>query len=239
MQATSLHAVDTWDCDEARLQSFASKLDELRREIEADLGAADEAHLERVCAWSKRLEVIGRGLIHFSIEPLGFSAGVVALWLHKSLELIEIGHSALHGAFDPLPGHERMHGQNFRWKAPIDEASWRAGHNHRHHGYTNIEGRDPDLDFAGLRLSARVRHRLWHRLQPLSNLATWFAFATTINLHVTGMIDIYLRRGAPLSLPDRAPSTVRAAKRAFWSKTLRYYGREYVVFPLLAGPFFW
>ena len=210
MQATSLHAVDTWDCDEARLQSFASKLDELRREIEADLGAADEAHLERVCAWSKRLEVIGRGLIHFSIEPLGFSAGVVALWLHKSLELIEIGHSALHGAFDPLPGHERMHGQNFRWKAPIDEASWRAGHNHRHHGYTNIEGRDPDLDFAGLRLSARVRHRLWHRLQPLSNLATWFAFATTINLHVTGMIDIYLRRGAPLSLArDRCLSLHR------------------------------
>lgn len=28
------------------------------------------------------------------------------------------------------------------------------------------------------------------------------------------------------------------AKRAFWSKTLRYYGRECLLFPFLAGPFF-
>lgn len=166
-------------------------------------------------------------------------AGVVSLGLHKSLELMEIGHMALHGAYERMPGLEQLEPGRFRWKAPIDEASWRAGHNHRHHGYTNIEGRDPDLDFAGLRLSSRVGYRSLHRLQPLSNILTWFAFATNINLHVTGMIDIYLSRGKPLALPDRAPATLRAAKRAFWSKTLRYYGREYVLFPVLAGPLFW
>lgn len=155
------------------------------------------------------------------------------------LELMEIGHMALHGAYDHMPGLELLDARRFEWKAPIDEASWRAGHNHRHHGYANIEGRDPDLDFAGLRLSPRVRYRRLHRLQPLSNLFTWFGFATMINLHVTGMIDVYLRKGAPLSLPDRGPGTQRAAKRAFWSKTLHYYGREYIFFALLAGPFFW
>lgn len=225
--------------NDERLRCFASALDQLLGEVEADLGAADQRHIERVCSWSSRCEFLGRGLIHFSLEPVSFMLGVACLWVHKSLELMEIGHMALHGAYDGMPGLAPLHARRFRWKAPIDEASWRAGHNHRHHGYTNIEGKDPDLDFAGLRLSARVRYRRLHRLQPLSNLFTWFGFATSINLHVTGMIDVYLRRGAPLELPDREPATARAARRAFWSKTLRYYGREYVLFPLLAGPFFW
>lgn len=227
------------ESDEQRLRSFASALDQLRSEVEAALGVADTRHIARVCAWSRRFEIWGRGLIHFSVEPVSFASGVTLLWLHKSLELMEIGHMALHGAYDGMPGVEALHARRFRWKAPIHEASWRAGHNHRHHGYTNIEGHDPDLDFVSLRLSSRVRYRRFHGLQPLSNLLTWLGFATAINLHVTGMLDIYLRRGAPLTLADRDRETVRAAKRAFWSKTLRYYGREYLFFPLLAGPFFW
>jgi hypothetical protein len=35
-------------------------------------------------------------------------------------------------------------------------------------------------------------------------------------------IDIDLRQGPPLALADRGAKTVGAAKRAFWSKTLRY-----------------
>jgi fatty acid desaturase len=228
-----------WESDEQRLRSFVAELDRIRREVEAQIGVADTEHIRRVCAWSSRLEVLGRGLLHFSVEPISFLAGVVSLSLHKSLELMEIGHMALHGAYDRMPGLESLDAREFKWKAPIDELSWRAGHNHRHHGYTNIEGRDPDLDFAGLRLSRRVRYRRLHRLQPLTNLFTWLWFATSINLHVTGMIDIYLQNGAPLALPDRQPATLRAAKRAFWSKMLRYYGREYLLFPVLAGPFFW
>ncbi len=239
MQASPSRDAHVWESGERRWLSFATQLDQLRRDVEADLGAADAKHINRVCVWSRRFEVLGRGLIHFSLEPACFMVGVSSLWLHKSLELMAIGHMALHGAYDNLPGAERAHSRGFKWKAPIDEASWRAGHNHRHHGFTNVEGRDPDLDFAGLRLSSRVPYRRLHALQPLTNLLTWPAFATNINLHVTGMIDIHLQKGVPLALPDREPATLLAARRAFWSKTMRYYGREYVLFPLLAGPFFW
>jgi len=226
------------DPDEQRLQAFASALDALRREVEADLGAQDVAHIRRVVNLSRRLEMLGRGLIHFSVEPVGFGMGVGALWAHKSLELMEIGHMALHGAYDRLPD-SKLHAQNFRWRAPIDEVSWRAGHNIRHHQYTNISGRDPDLNFAVLRLSPRIPYRRAHRLQPLTNLLSWFGFALAINLHVTGMLDIYFQKGPPESLRDLEPQTKRAAKRVFWSKTARYYGRELVLFPMLAGPVFW
>ncbi|MET0342109.1 MAG: acyl-CoA desaturase [Polyangiales bacterium] len=226
------------DPDEQRLSAFASALDALRREVELDLGSKDLAHIRRVVALSRRLELLGRGLIHFSVEPVAFGLGVGALWAHKALELTEIGHMALHGAYDRLPD-KALHANNFRWRAPIDEVSWRAGHNIRHHQYTNISGRDPDLNFGALRLSARVPYRRAHRLQPVSNLLSWLGFAVAINLHVTGMNDIYLHKGPPESLRDLEPQTKRAAKRAFWSKTARYYGREYGLFPVLAGPYLW
>jgi linoleoyl-CoA desaturase len=151
---------------------------------------------------------------------------------------MEIGHMALHGAFDRLPD-AKLHTNNFRWKAPIDEVSWRAGHNIRHHQYTNIGGRDPDLNFGVLRLSPRVPFRRAHRLQPITNLLSWFGFALAINLHVTGMLDIYASKGPPETLRDLEPQTKRLAKRAFLSKTARYYGRELLLFPALAGPLLW
>jgi fatty acid desaturase len=76
-----------------------------------------------------------------------------------------------------------------------------------------------------------------HRLQPISNLFTWFGFGTAIQLHVTGILDLYLeKRGAP-RVDD--PEKRRAAQRKAVSKLARYYAREYVAFPALAGPFFW
>jgi linoleoyl-CoA desaturase len=178
-------------------------------------------------------------LVHFCFEPIGFAVGTAALTAHKLLELMEIGHMALHGAYDDIAPGERFASQTFRWKAPIDEASWRMGHNVRHHQHTNIEGKDPDLNFGVLRLSPRVPYRLAHALQPVTNLASWLGFATAINLHVTGMLDIYLHEAAKSDvLPDRTPATLRSARRAFRSKFVRYYGREFVFFPALAGPFF-
>jgi fatty acid desaturase len=227
-----------FNSDEQRLESFGQALDALRREIEGQLGAADARHIQRVGAASRRLALLGRGLLYVSFEPVGFGVGTVALWAHKALELMEIGHPALHGCYDGLPGAERFYSQGFVWKSPIDEDSWRKHHNVKHHQFTNIEGLDPDLDFGALRLSPRIPYRLAHALQPLSNLLTLFGFGFALNLQATGLLDIYLQHGAPQVLPDKRPSTLRKAHRAFFSKLFRHYGKEYVAYPLLAGPFF-
>jgi NADPH-dependent stearoyl-CoA 9-desaturase len=221
-----------------RIESFGRALDAIRREVEDALGEEDAAHIERIGSLSRKLERLGRVLLHFSFEPVTFSVGVGALWIHKSLELMEIGHMALHGAYDRLPVDRRYQNEFFRWKAPIDEKCWRVAHNVRHHQYTNIEDRDPDIDFGRLRLSSRVAYRRGHALQPVTNLLSWLGFATAINLHVTGLLDVYFARGKPEVLPDQTRATVRAAQRTFLSKMARYYGREYLFFPLLAGPFF-
>lgn len=220
-----------------RVAAFGRELEALRRDIELELGEADVEHIRRIGKLSERLEVIGRSLIMFSLDPLSFSAGTAALWAHKTLELMEIGHMALHGAYDGLPECARFQSEDFRWKAPIDENSWKTGHNVRHHQYTNIAGRDPDLDFGALRLSPRIDWKPLHALQPFSNYFSWLGFTTAINLHVTGMLELYLDQGS-YALQNQPKGHARAAKRTFLKKWLRYYAREYGMFPALAGPFF-
>lgn len=225
--------------DQERMRSFATALEALRKETEAQLGAEDLQHIERVARISRTAEIAGRILIHISLDPLTFGLGVGSLWLHKTLELMEIGHTVLHGTYDKLDGANDYRSGAFRWRAPIDERCWMVGHNVRHHQYTNIAGRDPDLDFGGLRLSERIPHRKLHRLQPLSNFATWLGFATGINLNVTGLLDLYLGKSQPPVLKDHGWHNVRAAHVAFLRKAGQYYAREQLLFPLLAGPFFW
>jgi len=167
---------------------------------------------------------------------VGFSLGTTALWAHKCLELMEIGHMALHGAYDNLDGVDRYKSKDFYWKAPVDETSWKHHHNVRHHQYTNIAGKDPDLDFGALRLSPRIAHKAGHLLQPVTNVLSWFGFTTAINLHITGMLDLYL--DSKNAEKELTPAEVRKAQGTFLSKWTRYYSKEYLMFPLLAGPFF-
>jgi NADPH-dependent stearoyl-CoA 9-desaturase len=228
----------TFADDEARLASLQRSLDAVRERIERELGAEDAAYIARIGKLSRRLEQAGRILIHVSFDPVTFAVGVTALSGHKLLELTEIGHMALHGAYDKIDAPKRFHSKTFAWKAPIDEDAWRVGHNVRHHQYTNVAGRDPDLDFGGLRLSDGIAYKSVHRLQPLSNLVSWMAFANAINLHVTGLLEVYLGQGEPPVLKDRSWASLRDAHRKFLRKYVRYHAREYLLFPLLAGPFF-
>jgi linoleoyl-CoA desaturase len=85
-----------------------------------------------------------------------------------------------------------------------------------------------------------VEHRWYHVLQPYSSVVTWFLFDLAIHLHATGLLDLYMHRDEqPEVLRDKSPETVRAVHRAALRKVVRYYRRELVFFPALAGPFFW
>src|SRR5581483_11597059 len=92
---------------------FGRAIDGIRRRVESKIGADDVAHIRRVRRASTGLELLGRTLIFVSPEPLSFSAGVLALFLHKQLETAEIGHTVLHGAYDGLPGAEAFTSTRF------------------------------------------------------------------------------------------------------------------------------
>lgn len=222
-----------------RHRRLGADLDALKARVFAELGPEDLAHVERMRRISTAAEVIGRGLLHVSLDPLTWSAGVIALWLHKQLEATEIGHTALHGAYDKLPGGARFAADTFAWDVPIDEESWRHGHNHKHHGNTNVAGKDPDIHFGPVRLTEHAPRSILGRAQHLGLVflvAPTFGFG--MNLHFTGVADA-LGRGRLDVLPDRSPASVRAAWKKALRKYLPYYAKNHVFYPALAGPLWW
>jgi linoleoyl-CoA desaturase len=227
----------------ARFDGLGRELDALRARALSSVGELDVRRVKRLRRLSRFLALQGRTLIHFSFEPFSFGAGVLALWLHKQLEAVEIGHTALHGAYDKFASAPAFHAERFSWLLPIDEESWRQGHNLRHHGYTNVAGKDPDMDYGVVRLSEHSPHRAAHYLQLPLMLAVMFPnTAVLMNLHFSGVIDLWFENGLGESklnvLRDRSPASVRTALRRSLRKLLPYYAREYLLFPALAGPFF-
>jgi fatty acid desaturase len=229
--------------DEPRFRELAEELDALHRRTLATLGQEDVDYINRLDRFSQAMQIIGRVLIHTSLEPVSFFAGVGALWVHKQLQATEVGHSALHGAWDRLPGCEKFSSRTFRWDAPIDEESWRHVHNVMHHANTNIAGKDPDIHFGPMRFTEHTPHSLRHRLAlPFGALMIVPNFLFVINSHVTGVNDTLSDNGRPEKLDvlrDRSSESVRRA----WKKALRkyvpYYLKEYAFYPALAGPLFW
>src|SRR5258705_7505803 len=105
--------------DAERLRRFGEELDAVKRRAMARVGDEDLRHVRRLDLFSRSMEVVGRVLIHVSPEPITFFLGVGALWIHKQLQATEIGHTALHGCYDKLPGAGRFVSQSFAWDTPI------------------------------------------------------------------------------------------------------------------------
>jgi fatty acid desaturase len=239
---TGHHDVTARDDDE-RLRSFGLELDALKRRTLASLGGDDVAYVKRIDRFSRTAEIFGRTLIHASFEPGAFFLGVLALAVHKQLQTGEIGHSALHGAWDRLPGAERYASRSFRWETPVDEASWRHAHNVRHHGMTNVAASDPDIHFGPVRLTEQTPYSGWNRIAiPFAAVVVIPNFLFVISTHVTGVNDLLADNGRPEKLdflPDRSLQSARGAIGKAMRKWVPYYAKEYVLFPALAGPFFW
>ena len=226
-----------------RMKHFGTAIDAIRIRVEADMGAKDVTHMRRVHRFSCGMEVVGRALIHFSMEPISFLAGVGALWIHKQLQVNEVGHTVLHGVYDHLEGGERFNSKKFSWDTPIHEGAWRQVHNIEHHHFTNVAGKDPDIDFGPARLTEQSPHKWYHHLQFLFLVAILAPnLLLFINLHVTGVNDIYLGKGRaddPHGKIDRSWKAIKAAHLTALRKLAPYYLKNFLFFPLLAGLMFW
>src|SRR5947199_9524591 len=86
--------------DAERFRGFGQEIDAIRARVEAQVGEEDVAYIKKLQRFSRTMEAVGRTLLHFSFEPMGFLGGVTALWIHKQLQATEIGHMALHGCCD-------------------------------------------------------------------------------------------------------------------------------------------
>lgn len=127
-----------------QLAAFGAELDALRLRTLADLGADDARYIRRVraavrvCCWS------GRALLMFGWLPPTWLLGSLLLGLGKILENMELGHNVMHGQYDWMNDPE-FAGRAYEWDIAGPSDFWRHTHNHIHHTYTNVLGKDDDV----------------------------------------------------------------------------------------------
>jgi NADPH-dependent stearoyl-CoA 9-desaturase len=217
-------------------RSLRAELDALRHEYAAKIGARDAEHIRTVRAVARISRVAGRLLIHFSLEPISWGAGVVALGTYKVLENMEIGHNVLHGQYDFM-GDPSLSSATYEWDMVGTAKSWKRAHNATHHVFTNVIGRDRDFGYNAFRFSDDVPWRPFHLLQPLVSPLSGLFFQYSIGAYDLGLLDALGPKPSGAAGPRRRPA--REVARELWAFTRKAARKgfvEYAFFPALAGP---
>lgn len=212
---------------ESELDAFGGELDLLRKAIEQDLGQDDVAYMRRMIRLSRMSEIVGRLLIHVSFDPITWMIGVSSLSFAKILENMEIGHNVMHGQYDWTRDPD-LNSQNYEWDTVCDGDSWRRTHNFEHHTFTNILGKDRDYGYAVLRLSQDEAWKPQHRFQM-----AYFGLLTILFQWGVGLHEAEIEK---ISSGEKTFSDKKEFLKGFASKAMKQGFKDYVFFPLLAGP---
>ncbi len=217
------------DLTAEQLEAFGEELDALRARLVADLGERDADYINKVIRAQRGLEVAGRGLLFLGFLPPAWLGGTAALSLSKILDNMEIGHNVMHGQYDWMKD-PRLDGRTFEWDTACPGDQWRHSHNYMHHTHTNIVGKDRDIGYGMLRMSAEQRWRPYYLGNPLyaALLASFFQYGVAVH-------DLETER---IAAGDMTVDDRREMVREIWRKVRGQTLKDYVLFPLLSGPSF-
>ena len=211
-----------------QLDAFGRELDALKDTVIADLGERDATYIRRMIKAQRGLEIGGRALLFGGIIPPFWLAGTTMLGLSKIIDNMEIGHNVMHGQYDWM-GDPAISSKGFEWDTACPADQWRHSHNYMHHTYTNIVGLDRDIGYGILRMSSDQKWRPYYLGNPIYAFLLMVLFQYGVALHEMESEKI---AAGEITLTDK-----REILREIWAKTKRQTLKDYVAFPLLAGPF--
>lgn len=214
----------------SEIEAFGAEIDDLLRRTRADLGERDVRHIRRAKRTQLTFEVVGRGLLFASFFPPAWLAGTASLAIAKIIENMEVGHNILHGQYD-FANDPRLSSKTYEWDIVCPADQWRHSHNYLHHTFTNVRGVDHDLGYRLLRIEESQPWHVATLFQPLYAAALATLFQWGVALH-----DVDIRRY--LLDPESRTEEDREKLRGLGKKALRQLLKDYVLFPLLAGPSF-
>ncbi|MDT5264774.1 MAG: NADPH-dependent stearoyl-CoA 9-desaturase, partial [Mycobacterium sp.] len=194
----------------------------------ADLGERDATYIRRVIKAQRALEVGGRATLFAGILPPAWIAGTTMLALSKILDNMEIGHNVMHGQYDWM-GDPALTSRNFEWDSACPSDQWRHSHNYMHHTHTNIVGMDRDIGYGILRMSEDQRWRPYYLGNPVYATLLMLFFEWGVAFH-----DVETER---IAAGETSLGEKRGMLQEIWTKVRGQMLKDYVAFPLLAGPF--
>jgi fatty acid desaturase len=214
---------------------LATQLDAVKTDIKSKIGSEDAAYIRRVILAQRVCEWTGRILLMLGfIQPVLWVVGVLSLATAKILDNMEIGHNVMHGQYDWM-NDKHINSKAYEWDIACDGSSWNRVHNYEHHTYTNIIGKDRDFGYGLLRLSNDFRWRVKNLWQFITYVMLSVMFQWGVSYHEMAAERVFFGKKK-----DNRKNQLSHAelKRRFFSKGARQLVKDYVLFPLLAGPFF-
>ncbi len=212
---------------DADVEALGAELDALRREIEADRGLRDVRYLRRTIVAHRALEVVGRVALFGSHKRSLWWLGTGSLALSKIIENMELGHNVMHGQWDWMNDPE-VHSATWEWDMVCASPHWKHSHNYIHHKYTNVVGMDDDVGYKILRVTRDEPWEPRRAFQPLFNVLLALSFEWGIGLHDLALKDVIAGKK---SKEEAIPQIT-----LFLRKIGRQVAKDYVLFPVLAGP---
>ena len=211
-----------------QIDELGRELDAIRAEVLDSRGDRDYRYIHSIIRLQRGLELGARALLYLGARNRTawvFGTGVLAV--AKIIENMEISHNVMHGQWDWMNDPE-IHSTTWEWDLVGNSADWKHTHNHLHHKFTNIVGMDDDVGFGVLRVTRDVPWEPKFSANVLVNTALMAGFEWGIGL-----------QGVKISalLPNSDASEAdRRRARAFLRKAGKQMLKDYVLFPVLAGP---
>jgi NADPH-dependent stearoyl-CoA 9-desaturase len=211
------------------LEAFGAELDALRARTLAKRGIEDARYIRRVVKVQRYLEAAGRVLLFASIFPPCWLLGTLLLGVAKILDNMEIGHNVMHGQYDFMRD-PHLNGKTYEWDIVATGDNWRKTHNFKHHTYTNVRGMDDDIGYGLLRLFPEQRWRPFFLFQPIIAIVFALAFEWGVAIQDLELGKYFAGRKSKKQLSEEWKPVARKMRRQIL--------KDYVIFPVLAGPFF-
>jgi NADPH-dependent stearoyl-CoA 9-desaturase len=208
------------------VEALARELDAIRSDIEESRGERDARYIRRAIQLQRGLAVGGRAALFASHNRVARLAGIAMLATAKIIENMELGHNIIHGQWDWMNDPE-IHSTEWEWDTTSPSVHWKKSHNFIHHKYTNVVGLDDDIGYGIMRLTRDQRWERWMIFNPVINLTLGTLFEWGVAAH--GLETTKFRKG------EKSKAEVLKDLRIIGKKVGKQVGKDYIVFPALAG----
>jgi fatty acid desaturase len=208
------------------VEALGRELDAIRADIEESRGERDAHYIRRAVQLQRALVAGSRIVLMASRNKYAWTAGTAMLGTGKIIENMELGHNITHGQWDWMNDPE-IHSTEWEWDTTSPSVHWKKSHNFIHHKYTNIVGMDDDVGYGIVRVTRDQRWARWMLGNPIYNLLLGTLFEWGVAAH--GLEFSRVRRN------EKSWAEVRKDLRVIGKKVGKQVGKDYVVFPALAG----
>ena len=212
-----------------QIAEFGRRVEEIRHEVMENIGEQDAKYIYKIRNFVRYSEIASRGMLMFGgwIPPV-WVVGTGLLGISKIVENMELGHNVMHGQFDWL-NDPSLNGANYDWDTMSSGDDWKYTHNYVHHTYTNIVGKDHDVGYGLLRVSESQK---WEP-RFLLNIPLAIQLMVFFEWYV-GVQNLHLEDAAIYK--TKTWKQVWADSEKFRKKARRQILKDYVFFPVIAGP---